>query len=269
MPDSSLPRIGLGTVSDDPPEWTEAVRTALEIGYRHIDTAQMYDNEEYVGEGIRASSIDGEEVFVATKTVYPDGPDHPEGVRDAIDGSVDRLGLDSVDLCYVHWPSDVYEPETVLPQFDEAREDGTIDRVGVCNFTPDLLDEAREILDAPLTAHQVEFHPLLQQDELLEYAQEHDHWLVAYCPIARGRVYDVPEVREIAEKHDATPAQVSLAWLLSKDNVAVIPKSSGEAHQRENLAAADIALDGEDVATIDSLEYEERIIDPDHGPWNW
>lgn len=269
MPDSALPRFGLGTVSDDPTEWTEAVRTALEAGYRHVDTAQMYENEAYVGEGIRTSSVDREDVFLATKTVYPDGPDEPEETRTAIKESIDRLDVDSVDLFYVHWPSAVYEPETVLSQYNAAREDGLIDRIGVCNFTPDLLDEARTLLDAPLTAHQVEFHPLLQRDDLLAYAREHDHWLVAYCPIARGKVYDVPEIQDIAEKHDVTPAQVSLAWLFSKDNVVVIPKSSSEDHMRENLAAADITLDNDDIATIDALNYKERIIDPDHGPWNW
>jgi len=269
MPVSSLPRVGLGTVSDDPDEWTENVKTALDMGYRHVDTAQMYENEKQVGEGIRASSVAREDVFLATKTVYHDVPATPEDVGDAIDESLDRLGVDYVDAFYVHWPSGVYEPEVVLPQYDEAVEDGKVKHVGVANFTPELLDEAREMLDAPIAAHQVEYHPLLQQDELLEYAQEHDHWLVAYCPVARGEVFDVPEVVEVAEKHGITAAQASLAWLLSKDNVAVIPKSSSEVHMRENLESQNVELDDDDVAKIDGVEREHRLIDPEYGPWNW
>ncbi len=269
MPPISFPRIGLGTVSDDPEEWTDAVRTALEMGYRHIDTAQMYENEVYVGAGIDESSVDRDEVFLASKTVYPDAPDDPSGVTEAIDASRERLGVDTVDLFYVHWPSAVYEPEVVLPQYQQAVEDGRIDHVGVANFTPELIDEAQDHLDVPILAHQVELHPLLQQPDLVEHAQREDIWLVAYCPVARGEVFDVPEIVDVAEKHDVTPPQVSLAWLLSKDNVAVIPKSSDPAHMRENLAAADVTLDDEDIATIESIDREHRIIDMDVGPWNW
>ncbi|MFB6310995.1 MAG: aldo/keto reductase [Salinirussus sp.] len=268
MPLDSMPRIGLGTVSDTPDEWTEATRTALELGYRHIDTAQMYDNEQYVGAGIRESAVDRDEIFLATKTVYPDGPDEPDGVDDAIDASLDRLAVDSVELFYVHWPSEVYEPEIVMPQFQAAVDDGRVDHVGVANFTPELFAEAQELLDVPIVAHQVELHPLLQQHDLVRHAQEMDHWLVAYCPIARGMVFDVPEIVDVAEKHDATPAQVSLAWLLSMDNVAVIPKSSDPGHLRENLAAGDLDLDDEDIALIESIDRKHRIIDPPHGPWN-
>lgn len=264
-----LPRVGLGTVSDDPDEWTENVRTALDLGYRHVDTAQMYGNERQVGEGIRAADVDREDVFLATKTVYHDTPEDPTRVDASIDASLDRLGFDYVDMFYVHWPSGVYEPETVLPQYERAVHEGKVGHVGVANFSPELLDEAREILDVPLAAHQVELHPLLQQNHLVEYAQEHDLWLVAYCPVARGEVFDVPEIRTVAEKHDITPAQVSLAWLLSMDNVAVIPKSSSEAHMRENLAALDVELDEEDRRRIESIDREERIIDLEWGPWNW
>jgi 2,5-diketo-D-gluconate reductase B len=268
MPPASLPRIGLGTVSDDPDEWTDAVRTALEMGYRHVDTAQMYENETQVGAGIEDADVDREEVFLASKTVYPDAPDDPHGVSDAIDESRERLGVDTVDLFYVHWPSEVYEPEIVLPQYEQAVRDGRIDHVGVANFTPELFAEAQDLLDVPILAHQAELHPLLQQTDLVEHAQRADIWLVAYCPVARGKVFDVPEIVAVAEKHGVTPAQVSLAWLLSMDNVAVIPKSSDPAHMRENLAAADVDLDEEDLARIESIDREHRIIDMDAGPWN-
>jgi 2,5-diketo-D-gluconate reductase B len=286
MPVDDFPRLGLGTYSDDNrDQWAENVETALDVGYRHVDTAQVYENERYVGEGLAAADVlasgasegsseqssdgvDRDDVFLATKTVHRDVPPAADQVDDAIDGCLDRLGVDAVDLLYVHWPSGIYDHEAVLPAFDAARDAGTIRHVGLSNFTPELLDEAREVLDAPLFAHQVEMHPLLQQDDLVEYAQRHDHWLVAYSPLAQGEVFDVPAIRDIADKHDSTPAQVSLAWLLSKDNVAAIPKASSREHMRDNLAARDLSLDDEDVARIEGIDEERRLIDPDHAPWN-
>ncbi|MWV41786.1 aldo/keto reductase [Natrialba sp. INN-245] len=269
MPRDSFPRIGLGTYSDDDREqWTDNVRTALEVGYRHIDTAQVYENEEYVGQGLRSSDVDREDVFLSTKTVHHDVPPDPEQVPEAIDGCLERLGVDAVDLCYVHWPTGIYDHETILSAFDDAYEAGKIRNVGLSNFTPELLEEAREILEAPIFAHQVEMHPLLPQEELVAYAREHDHWLVAYSPLARGEVFDIPEIREVAEKHDASPAQISLAWLLSHDPVAVVPKASSREHMEQNLAAREIDLDDDDLELLDSIDRRRRLIDPDYGPWN-
>jgi len=269
MPIEDLPRIGLGTYSEnDQPQWTDNVRTALDVGYRAIDTAHAYGNEQYVGEGIAASSVDRDDIFLATKTVHVDLPPSPDEVGAAIDGCLDRLGVEYVDLLYVHWPSGIYDHEAILPAFDEAYEAGKARHIGLSNFTPELLDEARKVLDAPLFAHQVEMHPLRPQEALHEYAQRHDHWLVAYSPLAKGEVFDVPAIETVAEKHDTTPAQVSIAWLLTKDNVAVIPKASSEAHMRDNLAARELALDAEDIARIDAIDRRYRVIDPDHAPWN-
>ena len=262
-----LPRLGLGTYKlTDREECVEAVTTAVDAGYRHIDTAQMYDNEAYVGEGIAEAGVDREDLFVATK-LDPSNLSREDAVETAR-ASVDDLGLDYVDLLYVHWPQNTYDPDETLPALDELVDDGLVENVGLSNFRTDQLDEARERLDAPLFAHQVEMHPLLPQEELVSYAREHDHWLVAYSPVARGKVFDLPEIREVAEKHDATPAQVSLAWLLAKDNVAAIPKSATPDHIRENYGALDVDLDDEDVAKIDGIGDEERIVDPSDAPWN-
>jgi 2,5-diketo-D-gluconate reductase B len=267
---NELPPIGLGTYSDSDKEGRiQSVATGCDMGYRHIDTAQVYGNEEYVGEGIRQSTVSRNDVFIATKTVHHDvpGPDY-EDVLQAVDGCLQRLGVETVELLYVHWPTGVYDPEVTLPAFDSLYKKGTIGQIGVSNFTPAQLDEARETLDAPVFAHQIEMHPLLQQDELLAYAQRHDHYLVAYCPLAQGTVFDVPEITAIADKHSVSEAQVSLAWLLSKDNVRVIPKATSESHLRENLEARSLSLDPEDIDRIEALECEERIIDPDRAPWN-
>jgi diketogulonate reductase-like aldo/keto reductase len=262
-----IPRLGLGTYRmTDREECVNAVTTALESGYRHVDTAQMYDNESFVGEAIAAADVPREDVFLATKldtdnTGYDD-------VLATTDESRERLGVDTLDLLYVHWPTDAYDPEETLPALDALYDDGVVDHVGLSNFTPTQLETAIERLDAPVYAHQVEMHPLLQQEELLSMAQEHDHWLVAYSPIARGEVYDVPEIQAVAEKHDATPAQVSLAWLLAKENVVVIPKAANPDHVRENFGALDVDLDAADVARIDGIERTHRIVDFPSAPWN-
>lgn len=257
---------GLGTYKQtEPDECAETVASAVDLGYRHVDTAQGYDNEEYVGEGIERASVDREELFVATK-LSTDNLGYDDALRTARE-SRDRLGVDAIDLLYVHWPLNTYDPEETLPALDELVDEGTVRRVGLSNFEPDQLDEALELLDAPLFAHQVECHPLLPQEELREYAVDDGHRLVAYSPIARNRVADVPEIRAVAEKHGATPAQVSLAWLLSKEGVCPIPKATGD-HVRENWEAREIELDEADAEKIDDIEETERVVDFDDAPWN-
>ncbi|MFD1514183.1 aldo/keto reductase, partial [Halomarina rubra] len=241
-----VPSLGLGTYqNDDHHQCVESVRTALDVGYRNVDTAQGYENEAAVGAGIANADVERSDVFLASK-VQTDSLSYDDTLSSTRE-SAEKLGVDTIDLMYVHWPLNTYDPEETLPALDELREEGTIDHVGLSNFRPDQLDEAIEHLDAPLFAHQVEMHPLLQQEELHALAVEDDHLLVAYCPIARGKVEEVDEIREVAEKHDATPVQVSLAWLTSKENVVAIPKATGEAHIRENFEAQAIELDAEDV----------------------
>ena len=254
MPATELPRLGLGTYSSaNREQWTENVATALEIGYRHIDTAQVYQNEEYVGEAIADADVDREEIFLATKTVHHDVPSSPEEVPAAIDGCLERLGVDYVDLLYVHWPTGIYDHESILPHYNDAYDEGKTRYVGLSNFSPEQVEGAKEVLEAPLLACQSEMHPTNHQDELLRYVEEEDLWLVAYSPLGQGDALSIPEVQQVAEKHGASPAQVTLAWLLAKENVAAIPKASSEAHLRENFAAQELELDDEDVALIDSI----------------
>ncbi|MFB6152580.1 MAG: aldo/keto reductase [Haloarculaceae archaeon] len=264
----TLPPIGLGTWQNtDPGVCRETVRTALEAGYRHVDTAQFYGNEEHVGAGIEAAAVPREAVVVASK-VHPEkfGLAYDE-VVEGLEVSLDRLGLDYLDLLYVHWPLGNYDPAETLPAFDDLRDRGLIDHVGVSNFSVELLDEAREHLDSPLFAHQAEMHPLCPQPELVADAQRHGYDFVAYSPLARGNVFDLPAVRAVAEKHGASEARVSLAWLLSKDNVRAVPKASSEAHVRDNLGAVDLSLDPEDLERIESIDRTERYVERDGAPW--
>jgi len=261
-----LPRLGFGTYRlTDPDRCAGAVETALSTGYRHVDTAEYYENEAAVGAGIAESDVPRSDVFLASK-VWRDRLAYDAFLQSA-DERVDALGVETLDLLYVHWPMDTYDPEETLPALLAARERGLTRGIGLSNFTPDLLDEAIDHLGEPPAAHQVELHPLLQQGDLRAHADRHGYQLVAYAPIARNAVADVPEIRQVAEKYDATPAQVSLAWALAK-GVAVIPKAGSPAHVRENYGALDLDLDDADVAKIDGIDREERVVDFPNAPWN-
>ncbi|MFB6219158.1 MAG: aldo/keto reductase [Halobacteriaceae archaeon] len=263
MPATELPPFGFGTGGlQDPRNCAESVRLAVEAGYRLVDGGQSYGNEAAVGEGIAAASTPREELFVSTKVW-----ENLDRVVESVHGSLDRLGLDVLDMLYVHWPAGDYDPERTLAEFDELVETGLVRSVGMSNFTPPVLDQARARLDAPVVANQVEMHPLLQQAEMVRYAAVHDMYVVAYAPVAKGEVFDVPTLVDIAEKHDATAAQVSLAWLATKPNVVPIPRSGDPAHIRENRAAFDLVLDPADIAAIEAIDRERRLFDQDRALW--
>ena len=259
-----MPVLGLGTwENDDPAQCTESVKTALETGYRHVDTAQIYGNEAAVGDGIAAADVDRDDVFLATK-VWIDQL-APEDVAASTRESLEKLGTEYVDLLYVHWPAGAYDPEETLPAFAELRDDGLVDRIGVSNFEPHHLDAATDALGEAPFANQVEMHPLLRQEELREYADANGVELVAYSPLARGNVLGDPAITHIAEKHGVSAAQVSLAWLREK-GVTAIPKATGEDHIADNWASLGLELDAEDVEAIDTLGRTDRQLNPDFGP---
>jgi 2,5-diketo-D-gluconate reductase B len=265
----SIPNPGLGTYRvTDPEECESSVRTALEVGYRHVDTAEAYRNEEAVGAALAAADVPRSDVFLATKVLHPKFTD--DYSRESIVGSMhaclERLDVETVDLMYgVHWPGGDYDPAEAMAACADVVDEGLTDLVGVCNMTPELVDEARDHSDVPISALQVEMHPLLQQRALREYCAENDITLVAYAPLGNGAVLDVPELQEIGTRYDASAAQVSLAWLREKGVVA-IPKSTIEAHIRDNFVSRDLDLDAADVEAIDDIGREERQYDPDYAP---
>ncbi len=262
---NQMPRLGIGTWQNtDPEACATAVRTALDMGYRHVDTAQAYGNEADVGRGLEQAAVDREDIFLATK-VWIDNME-PSSVRETTRSSLDRLGTEYLDLLYVHWPARTYDPERTLPALEDLLEEGLVDRIGVSNFEPEQIDRARSILKKPIFANQVEMHPLLPQKDLREYLAGTDIELVAYSPLARGEVFDVPEITQIAEKHGGSEAQVSLAWLREK-GVTTIPKATSEAHIRDNWASRGLDLDDKDMTKIDGIKRKDRRVDPSFAPW--
>ncbi|WP_435075391.1 aldo/keto reductase [Halorubrum sp. HHNYT27] len=264
----NLPPVGLGTMGIDDPE---TVATALSVGYRHLDTARIYGNESVVGEGLTAwldkretpgdaagaDAVSREDVTVATKLWIDDlGADD---VGPTARESADLLGVETLDLLYVHRPRGAYAPAETLPELDRLVDERVVRNVGVSNFDPEQLDRAIDVLDAPLAAHQTELHPLFYKPALLDHAREHGYTVVAYSPLAGGRVREIDAVREVAAAHDATPEAVAIAWATAKEPVVTIPKASSERHLRANLAAADLELTADETAAIDAVEREEEL----------
>ena len=254
--------IGLGTWQNEGENCAESVKIALDMGYRHIDTAQIYGNEDQVGDGIEASDVDRDQIFLASK-VWIDQLSS-ENVIASTEESLEKLQTDYVDLMYVHWPSGDYSPEESLEALQELKNKGLINNIGVSNFEVPHLEEALETVD--VYANQVEMHPLLPQEELREFCEENDVELVAYSPLARGEVFNIQEIQEVAEKHGVSEAQVSLAWVRQKGAVP-IPKASSREHIEDNFESQDLELDDEDMEKIDSIRGEERMVDPDFAPW--
>jgi len=265
--DSPIPRLGLGTWQNTAVEQCrESVRTALEVGYRHVDTAELYENERPVGAGIAAADVPREDVYLGTKILHPrtvDGEATPDTVRAKVEGCLDRLGVDAVDLMYVHWPAD-WDLDVVHATLADLRDEGLCADVAVSNYTPAQVEAALET-DPEILANQVELHPLLPQAELRAFCADVGVDVVAYAPLAHGNVFDVPELRTVAEDVGESVAQVTLAWLRAK-GVAAVPKATGAAHIRDNWASRELELDDEAVARIDGIERTERFFDPDYAP---
>jgi 2,5-diketo-D-gluconate reductase B len=253
MPADVLPKLGLGTSqNDDPDECARTVATALDLGYRHVDTAKMYGNEAYVGDGLARSDGPREDVIVATK--IDEAKNSYDGVLETTQASLGRLGVETIDLLYVHWPINDYAPEETLPAFNELYDEGTIRYAGVSNFEADQVEAALDHLDVPLVANQVEMHPLLPPREThLESARRHDYHLVAYSPFCRAEAFGTEELVAVAEKHGVSEAQVCLAWLCGHDTVVAIPKSRGRDPRADNHAALALERDPSDIDRIDSI----------------
>ncbi len=253
----SIPQLGFGVFQIDPAETERAVRVALEVGYRHIDTAEMYGNERGVGEAIRASGLDRGEVYVTSK--LNNSFHEPDEARQAFDRTLSELGFDHVDLFLIHWPlPTLYDGDYVSTwkTLEEFRADGRSRSIGVSNFQVEHLERLAAETDTVPAVNQIELHPYFQNREVRSYDEEHGIATEAWSPIAQGDVLDDPVVTEIAAKLGRTPAQVVLRWHVQRGNI-VFPKSVTPERIRENFEIFDFEIEPADLEQIDGLDRGE------------
>ncbi|AGW90602.1 2,5-didehydrogluconate reductase DkgB [Cupriavidus necator] len=261
-----IPAIGLGTFRLKGQQVIDSVRTGLELGYHHIDTAQIYDNEADVGQAIAASGVPRKELFVTTK-IWTEALGRDK-LRASLETSLEKLRLDQVDLTLIHWPSpgDAIPVQEYMEALAEARAAGLTRAIGVSNFTIAHLQQAIDAVGADqIATQQVEMHPFLQNRKLADFTRSQGIHITAYMPLAYGKVMQDPVLQRIAQAHDASPAQVALAWLLQQ-GYAVIPSSTKRANLEGNLAAASLRLSDEEMAAIAGLDRGERLANPDFAP---
>lgn len=248
---AGIPALGFGTWELRGTTAQRLVEAALAIGYRHLDTAQMYGNEAEVGAGLRASGLPRDEVFVTTK-IWPDRF-RAGDLEHSVDESLRRLRLDAVDLLLLHWPSRSVPLAETIGALNRVHAAGRAQHVGISNFTTAMIEDAVRLSAAPLATNQVEYHPMLSQRAVLQSCRRHGMALTAYCPLARGRVFRDPTLRRIAERHGRNAGQVALRWLVQQEDVVAIPRSSSEEHARSNFAICDFALSEAEMAEITAL----------------
>jgi 2,5-diketo-D-gluconate reductase B len=258
-----IPALGLGTWQLSGTACVTAVSEALALGYRHIDTAQMYGNEAEVGRALRQSSIPRGEIFVTTKLAP--GNLAAADVRRSSEESLRKLGLDYVDLLLIHWPSGDAPLGETLGAMRELHKAGKTRFIGVSNFNVKLLDEAVDRHGADLLCNQVEYHPFLSQRAVLAALRRRGMMLTAYSPVARGSVGRDAAMTAIARRHGKSPAQIALRWLIEQENVAAIPKAGQREHLAANIDIFDFDLTPEDRQAIDALRGNRRLVDP--GGW--
>jgi len=265
---TALPVMGFGTNVLKGTSGIQAIKTALDAGYRLIDTAQSYGNEEEVGRAIAESSLNREDIFITTKIT-----DENQGYRNTIDStevSLQKLQTNYIDLLLVHWPDieDFAHSIDTYKALIDLREQGKVKTIGVSNYTPKLVQDTIDATHVVPAVNQVEFHPFLFQKELLEYCNEREIRLEAYCPIARAEKMEAPVLQRLAEKYEKSPIQVILRWHI-EHGIVPIPRSSDPEHIKANADIFDFSLSEEEVAEMNGLHENYRIVNPEKGPESW
>jgi 2,5-diketo-D-gluconate reductase B len=259
-----IPQIGLGTMTLKEDVCVQAVKAGLQIGYRHLDTAAFYGNEKENGEGLRQSGGKREDVFITTKV--RENNLTPDNFVRSLEQSLANLQLPYVDLLLIHWNNKDIPFSVSVGALCKAKKEGKAKHVGVANFTTKMLDEAWAVTTEPLVCNQVEMHPFINQDKVVAACKKHGMALVAYCPIARGKVPGAEVLERIAKAHNKTAAQVSLRYLVQR-GVAAIPRSANPEHLKANLDVYDFDLTAEEMADLKALNANNmRVVNPPHAP---
>lgn len=263
---ANIPAIGLGTFQLQGDACTELVQTALNGGYNHVDTAALYENEEAVGAGIRASGRNRDDLFITTK-VWPSEV-HEGAFQQSVEASLERLGLDQVDLLLIHWPPKDTDIPGWASLLDEAVDRGWTRHIGVSNFTTSLLRPMATAVRHPLVANQVENHPYLDQSKLRQCCADLGMALIAYCPLYKGgRLFEEPDVVDMAKAKGKTAAQIILRWHLQHDGAGAIPKTATPGRLQENIDIFDFELSARDMAALSALTVSNsRLCDYDGSP---
>lgn len=259
-----IPKLAFGSYMLKGEEAVRAVRKALSLGLRHIDTAQIYFNEEAVGKAISESGLPREDVFLTTK-IWRDSLDE-KGVKKSFQDSLSQLKTDYVDLLLIHWPNPEIPLEETLGAFEELKKQNKIRYIGVSNFTCPLLKRAKSICPSLIT-NQVEYHPLLSQKKLLNLIEEQNIFLTAYSSLMRGKIFKIQQIIHLAEKYNKSPSQIVLRWLIEQKNVIALFKAGNEKHIEENLNIFDFNLELQDREQLFRLNKNiQRVIDPPFAP---
>jgi diketogulonate reductase-like aldo/keto reductase len=262
---AAIPVVGLGTWQLEGEACEAAVMAALACGYRHIDTAQVYDNEEAVGRGIAKSGVPREEIFVTTK-IWMDQMEDGR-LQGSVELSLKRLGLDCVDLILLHWPNPDVPLSETMPALCEVKRFGMARHIGFSNFTVALMEQAIAAASEPLVTNQVEYHPLLDQSAVLEACRRHGLALTAYSPLGKGSLFRNAVLRQIAEAQGKSVPQVILRWLIQQDGVVAIPRSGVREHIIANFDIFNFALSDKQMASIFALAAPDgRLTDPSWAP---
>jgi 2,5-diketo-D-gluconate reductase B len=263
-----IPALGFGTFRMPEADVLRIVPKAIKTGFRHIDTAQIYENEAAVGQAILDSGVPRKDIFLTTK-VWVSNYRHDAFIK-SVDESLEKLETDYVDLLLLHWPNKDVSLADQIGALNEVKQAGKVRHIGVSNFNIALMDEAAALSDAPLVTNQVEYHPFIDQTKVMDVARKHGMALTAYYAMADGKVLENEQLGEIAKSHDRSVAQVVLRWLLQQNDVIALSKTATESRVTENFDIFDFELSGEEMQAIHGLADENgRIVSPDGLAPDW
>lgn len=262
--DQKIPALGLGTYQLTGKTAEKIIEKAFDVGYRHLDTAQLYGNEKEVGQSIKSSGLKREELFVTTKIWWTKL--NPKDFEASVEKSLKKLKLDYVDLLLIHWPHPSLSYKVYIPELMRMQETGLTKHIGVSNFPTKLVKKSIK-MGANLITNQVEYHPLLDQSKALKTVRKYGMFLTAYSPVAQGQVGDEPELMRIAKKYNKDPFQITLRWLIQQGDVAAIPRTKSKKNLKKNFKIFDFELSPKDMDAIFALnKQKKRLVDPEWGP---